>query len=646
MKKCICALISLLIALVPSAFAELREAAHTDIAGMEAFRFASNGDVLFVQEGTSLRQYSAETLEMTGSTETELDILHIAAGSDGLYANLPGKIVLLNASGAAAEEWPLPEALGEEVSQLYVTDNYFFVMENLAMDQQITNGTDVWMIDRITGEATASESAVGVFAASGAADGGLLLLQFADWRYVLNLWDPYEDELTEAGELHVLPEAILADGNAGAYFLADDGRVSYISFTDGQVREVCRMAVDGSERCAGLEWVGDALVTEDINARRLIAARAASGQETYTVLNLVNLSLYDVELSSAIARFEASHPGVRVQYTDMTDDQLNAALLAQDSKIDILPVTSYSMNAYLQNGVLAELSGNESLMSSLGAWRDFGGMLSAGELYALPLSVSVDAFFVDTAILAECGVDVEAWDSSGMTWPEFYDFCCDVQLEHGVTAYVESSRFPMPVMQYIASFNGDLEQTRFQTEEFYAVARMLRDYKDAGVLQFAAMSFGEDSAIDCSGIAGATVWRWDDDSERIFLLPQMEGAAAYPAILSQLGVNARSENRELAVEFLACYASVDAQHTDMSASMLKDCSLYNEEFLGNAGALLTPESVALWDAASAGLGSQGIVQGVFGIHLGDEMEAFLNGEIDEYQLAESLDEKLNMIRFG
>lgn len=627
-----------------NAYAEMYEANTTEIESQNVFRYVANSDAVFIQDGSEIRRYSAETLDLISSTTVPYDILHIAAGNDGLYINDAGHIALINENGERVSEWDLPSEFGDEAYQFYVTDQYIVLLESVKESQFIENGTNLWYIDKNTNECLRSQCAIGVFAVSNMEDGRMLLIQTESWQYALNAWDPATDTIENMMYMTSQPDIILADGLNGVYCFSND-RVYYMDFEKGERLDVCRIGEETAAKCAGLERSGERMFTEDTENHRLIVLKLMKNSEQAVTLNLINLSAFEDRLGQAIDLFAEKYPNVYVKFTDMTDDKLNTLLLAQDPSIDILPVSSYTIDAYMENGVLADLTQCDEIRENLKNWRDFNGMLSAdASVYVLPIWVNADSLSGDTAILNDCGVDTEQLDLSKMTWEEFYDFCAQLMKDYGVIAYGESSRFPVPVKQYIATFNGKTDEIVFQTDEFYAIVELLKKTKDEGIVPFTKMPLTEDYVFDNVGVVGAS--RWEYATEQAYLLPSAGETYATPVLMDMIGVNVRGENRELALEFLSILTSIEVQSKEYLAAMLNDAALYDVEFMKENNYEITEMSLRVWDQSSSTLGSTGLIQGEFGKYLGDQMESYLDGQMDAVTLAKSLDERVRMILIG
>lgn len=80
--------------------------------------------------------------------------------------------------------------------------------------------------------------------------------------------------------------------------------------------------------------------------------------------------------------------------------------------------------------------------------------------------------------------------------------------------------------------------------------------------------------------------------------------------------------------------------------MLNDAALYDVEFMKENNYEITEMSLRVWDQSSSTLGSTGLIQGEFGKYLGDQMESYLDGQMDAVTLAKSLDERVRMILIG
>ena len=136
-------------------------------------------------------------------------------------------------------------------------------------------------------------------------------------------------------------------------------------------------------------------------------------------------------MDAAIEKFEAEHPGVKVEYVsgikrEDYGEWLAEQLLAGEEP-DVFLVQDADFDAYASIGILHDLTEFVSRDQSFDwegyypAVADYGRY--EGQVYALPLECAPTLMFVNKTLLAREGIAMPRED---WTWGEFYDICAKV----------------------------------------------------------------------------------------------------------------------------------------------------------------------------------------------------------------------------
>lgn len=148
--------------------------------------------------------------------------------------------------------------------------------------------------------------------------------------------------------------------------------------------------------------------------------------------NVPNGSSYQV-LDDTIARFEAAHPGVRVEYTSgiPTDEYSEwlAGRLVQGQAPDVYFVLPEDFELLASSGALLRLDplladgGPDPAAYYPACW--LAGQ-SDGQQYALPYESAPTVMFVNRTLLEGYGIPMP---SNDWTWEDFYEICARIAAE-------------------------------------------------------------------------------------------------------------------------------------------------------------------------------------------------------------------------
>lgn len=149
-------------------------------------------------------------------------------------------------------------------------------------------------------------------------------------------------------------------------------------------------------------------------------------------------------LDDAIARFEAEHPGVQVEYVSGISTDSYSEWLAQQilkgTEPDVFFVLPEDFNLLVSSGALAQLNGHMDGDPSFDPAAYYAPSLSSGVLegaqYALPYESVPTMMFVNKTLLEVHSIEMPGND---WTWDDFYSICAQVtdveQHQFGVYGY-------------------------------------------------------------------------------------------------------------------------------------------------------------------------------------------------------------------
>ncbi len=371
-------------------------------------------------------------------------------------------------------------------------------------------------------------------------------------------------------------------------------------------------------------------------------------QKAENVLTLVNCAVLDDErMRTAVSMFEAEHPGMRVQFEEIEGEQLNTMLMAKEEGLDVLYLSNYDVPTYVEAGVLADLNESPEVEARLVDWIDLDGVTTwKGMRFGILAEMSIDGMQMNESLAEYLP---EGLNPKELSWRELLEagakFNGDTNGDgHAdIRLWCDNRRFPMFLFQYMAAME-DPAEIDFDTEEFRELMGLYRQCMQGG--GFAdAIETDPDTAIFTLGSIDTL------NTVENLPLPALEGAPATTCSIFAMGVNRASLNRELAMEFLANYASVEAQSKggygdstdrDYRFSCLKDSSVHEEYAELSEGERATLEANK---RLFSGTRMRVMLQD-FTVYCGDQIEAYLDGQIELDELIQNLQQRKQMVLMG
>ena len=130
----------------------------------------------------------------------------------------------------------------------------------------------------------------------------------------------------------------------------------------------------------------------------------------------------------AIAEFEQSHPGVKVQYRSGTMKRDYSEWLSQKiikgNEPDVFCILPKDFNTFVSIGIIKELDKNMADDPQFDKSKLYVNAIKSGQFqgrqYALPSEVSPMLMFVNKTLLRKEGINIPEGD---WTWDDFYNIC-------------------------------------------------------------------------------------------------------------------------------------------------------------------------------------------------------------------------------
>lgn len=294
---------------------------------------------------------------------------------------------------------------------------------------------------------------------------------------------------------------------------------------------------------------------------------------------------------------------------------------------------------------MEDLNDHPEVMAQLDNWLDLEGATTwNGVRFGVLMDISVDVLDFNDS-LAEFlpeGLNLEQ-----LTWTDLLTAGAQFQGDtdgdgrQDVWLLQGSRRFPPFLFQYIMR-DDDIDALNFDTEQFRELMTLYRQCVQNGA--FADYSdCGSGSAVFAAGSASVV------DSRSYLALPEMDGAPLTTCSVMSLGVNRASPNKALALELLANYCSVEAQkcvYTGEAGNayfgFLQDLTAYEVyDQLSDGAKAAMEDNKALFEQTRLKWFAR-----EFNVFCGDQIEAYIDGEIELDELVESLQQRKQMVLRG
>ena len=363
---------------------------------------------------------------------------------------------------------------------------------------------------------------------------------------------------------------------------------------------------------------------------------AGAKARTLTVDLRGEIGLQDDWMRRAIGKLQAENPDAQVEFVSLSDEQLNAILMAGGDGADVVLVTAGYDRYAIDSGAFLDLNGVPELQKAL---EPLAYLLphvtnDRGELYGVPVSAFIDRIyeFQQLKYMEPAGLDI-----GDCTWLELLEAAMNFGRFSSAALLMDvDTEFPTWLRQYIAAEGDDVS---FDTPLFRELAEAYRAALNAGKLR---SSFGPDK--------GNCLYMLDSrDSETLYgdaLLPPPKLEADRPARLvtvKSLALNARGNNRELALQFLLNYIDPDVVFAEggYDHMRLDEAQYVDMEQFPKRERALIPENQAACAQAMPGRETYGFLIACEGW-----MPQYYDGRITLDELIAALQREWDMRRLG
>lgn len=294
--------------------------------------------------------------------------------------------------------------------------------------------------------------------------------------------------------------------------------------------------------------------------------------------------VFEPRMALTISNFERQNPDVRVRFRTASQEDLVLELMSGSQEYDLFLLDGSGARDMQRAGLFTDLRAYPGITNSLGGWIDIGAMKAQdGSIYFIPTEImGVDILCMQEKgrsdsldiILPNGGCSYDDAEMLAAQAREKSGFFSDVYL------LAQTKQFYAPVHIYNAQYcdwmAGDVD---YDTDEFRALLQFWKNMADNDLVilkeNYAATDRDAllDNADDCLSISDT----YGAISRGEFMyFPNAEAQPLCTVALRGLYLYEYGEQKDLAAEFLAIYASEDVQKELMSpyAVFLKDINSY------------------------------------------------------------------------
>jgi len=283
-------------------------------------------------------------------------------------------------------------------------------------------------------------------------------------------------------------------------------------------------------------------------------------------------------LNAQKAAFEASHPGVTIEYLDISaqdwDAGKPATMLAGGDTTDVYDIKQlYLLQNWVEQGFLESLEpyiaeSGYDIDNYVGMEQYYRSFVD-GELYALPYRADFWVLFYNKTLFDAAGVD---YPTNDMTWEEYKELAIKMTSGEGVDKIYGThyhTWLSCAVNWAVCGVDYTLADGEYENLEYFY--QLVQDLEDAGAAmessEIRAASLHYRGVFETGNIAMLPMGYWfvatliDDmrkgDSAEfewgIVSVPHMEGVPAGSSFGAPTGaaINKNSANKDLAWEFIS-----------------------------------------------------------------------------------------------
>jgi len=361
----------------------------------------------------------------------------------------------------------------------------------------------------------------------------------------------------------------------------------------------------------------------------------------------------DQKIKMAIKLFQKSHPDINIQFTYINDFEydsvMNTKFMAREVDFDIYFLYSDFMEPYVRNSTYEDLNQYPSINESFNhTLKGIKGLCSYKEkIIGVPYNISSNAWEVNDDLLEQIGLPCP---EGRWTWEQFYDYAKqarkDLNNDGTLNTYIKEVRMPYSIPLWLEEYESKYlnileKKADYVNEIFINLLNMWKNVLDEGLIKEATgktfimkdnILFHDESMTLAKG------------SKNIIPPPSIEKESKFPATIHMMCVNLWSKNKEIAIDFLCKYMSVDVQKINANRPIINDLSLYDE--------IQGPNNVRLSNGKNYSLCKNMFENSIrrsdssnidFRIYRISTIREFLSGKLSAEKAAELIDKKADMV---
>jgi len=496
-----------------------------------------------------------------------------------------GTIVCLQQNGEIIEEWDAHSVDGR-VCKIAAGERYAAL---------ITGEGRLYFLETSNGQVQEFVGVGAVCAATHTDDGRFVIAHYRHDQksYVISILD------VQAGTVEdiALMEEIFVD--IDALTVLEDGTIYCIT----QLSQLYRVENGAAELLATFNATQISGVSGALNGQRMFSGKelylSISGalycvdMDEYTAKQSAKRSLviygddaevFEPRMALAVADFERQNPDMRVQFRTASQEDLVLELMSGSKEYDLFLLDGSGARDMQRAGLFEDLRMYPGIMNSLDSWIDIGAMRSQdGSIYFIPTEVmGVDILCMQEKGRADSlGIILP---NSGCSYNDAETLAVQAREKSGFFSEVyllaQTKQLFVPVHIYIAQhcdwMAGDID---YDTDEFCTLLQFWKNMADDDLIilkeNYAAadrdaLLDNADDYLSISDTYGAI------SRGEFMYFPNAEAQPLCTVALRGLYLYEYGAQKDLAAEFLAIYASEDAQKELMSpyAVFLKDINAY------------------------------------------------------------------------
>lgn len=490
-------------------------------------------------------------------------------------------VAQISRDGERMQEWLVPADFVQ--SMCAAEDTLALITGNVE--------TELMLLDMKTGAIQVAEDVLNPLALCAGADGKSIIacsiLSNMFWKI-----DPAAMQIQEIGTPDAFPNAVYETEEGVLRILQNQaGFVKIYAYTPGgETTEIGEIPV-GESSIFGLGFSAEHIFVQADGKLMRYTLKDFEKQAPERTLNIcLDIGAEgDMRFTQAIRLFQEKYPDVKVKQERVGREDLVLSLMSGEKTCDVFLMDPQATDPLERAGLFADMSAYPQITQALENWLEMDGLLydSQGRLIRVPTSIEIASCWAVPYVhhydlLIESGLEIPM---EPMNYEQFRSLCKQAR-EKGIYLYSTETRLSEVEALYTALYadpmNGVLN---YDTPEFREMMEYWKSLKDEDlVLFFDSQDNGYENrknnetylySIDL-GERGISYHR--DPAVRKWIYPPTpDGTPIAPARVEALYLYAYGAQMDLAADFIATFASVEAQAAEYDCYnlFLKDLTLYN-----------------------------------------------------------------------